>query len=112
MSEFPMRPIRRPPLLDDGQDGIDLVGQEPMGRAPTGGQILQQTVGSLAGPPTMHPVIRDIPHAGGPPVREPSIDSVVDSGEDQVFHLGGDSRRDRAVQSQPDFPRTIDNSIA
>ena len=37
---------------------------------------------------------------------------VIDSGQDQMFGLGGDSRRDHAVEPQPAFRCKIANSIA
>jgi hypothetical protein len=60
----------------------------------------------------VHPVIGDLPQRAHPGVREPGGDRVVDRLEDQFFDFGGDPRRDRSVQSQPDFPRTTASSIA
>jgi hypothetical protein len=107
-----MRPVHRPPLLDDRQDLSDLCSEQGVHRGAARREIHECAVFALSGSPAVHPVIRDLPHAGRPTMREPACGRVVDGLEDQFFDLGGDSRRDRSVQPQPDFPRTIANSIA
>jgi len=39
-------------------------------------------------------------------------DRVIDGLQHQFLHLGGDPRRNRTRQPQPDFPRTTASSIA
>jgi hypothetical protein len=60
----------------------------------------------------VHPVIGDLPQRAHPPVGEPLRDSVIDALEDQLLDFGGDPRRERSAQSQPDFPRITASSIA
>ena len=112
MGELAVRPVDRSPLLSDSEDLRDFVAQHRMHRRAARGEILERAQLASAGPPAVHPVVGDLPHTGGPRVPEPGGNGVVDGGEDQLFGLGGDSRRDRSVQSQPDFPRTMANSIA
>lgn len=112
MGELAMGPVGRPPLLGDREDLLDLPPQQPMDRRAARGEVAESAQLAAAGPPAMHPVVADLPHPSSPRMRQTSGDSVVDGLEDQLFDLGGDSRRDRPAQSQPDFPRTIANSIA
>ena len=112
MGELAVRPVDRPPLLSDSEDLRDLVGQQGMHRRTARGEVLERAQLASAGPPAVHPVVGDLPHTGGPRVPEPGGNGVADGLEDQLFDLGGDSRRDRPAQSQPDFPPTIANSIA
>ena len=112
MGELAVRPVDRSPLLGDSEDLRDFVGQHRMHRRAARGEVLERAQLASAGPPAVHPVVGDLPHTGGPCVPEPGGNGVVDGVEDQLFGLGGDSRRDRSVQSQPDFPPTMANSIA
>ncbi len=112
MGELAVRPVDRSPLLSDSEDLRDLVGQQGMHRRAARGEVLERAQLASAGPPAVHPALGDLPHTGGPCVPEPGGNGVVDGLADQLFGLGGDSRRDRSVQSQPDFPRTMANSIA
>ena len=112
MGELAMGPVDRSPFLSDSEDLRDLVGQQGMHRRASRGEVAERAQLASAGPPTVHPVVGDLPQTGGPRVPEPGGNGVVDGSEDQLFDLGGDSRRDRPVQSQPDFPRTMANSIA
>lgn len=107
-----MRPVNGSPLLRDRQDLIDLALKQSMNRRTTRREVFEGAQDTAPRPPPMDPVIRHTPQCGGPAMQKPFPDSVVNSFEDQVFHVGGDSRRDRSVQPQPDFPRTIANSIA
>lgn len=107
-----MGPVGRPPLFGDREDLRGFLGQQPMDRSAAQSKIAEGAQLAAAGPPAMHPVVGDLPHPSSPPVRQTRGDSVVDGLEDQFFDLGGDSRRHRPAQSQPDSPRTIANSIA
>ena len=112
MGELAVRPVDRSPLFSDSEDLRDFVGQHRMHRRAARGEVAERAQLAPAGPPAVHPVVADLPHTGGPCVPEPGGNGVVDGVADQLFYLGGDSRRDRSVQSQPDFPRTMANSIA
>ena len=83
-----------------------------MHRRTARGEVLERAQLASAGPPAVHPAVADLPHTGGPRVPEPGGNGALDGVEDQLFGLGGDSRRDRPAQSQPDFPPTMANSIA
>ena len=111
MRELAMRPVHRTPLLGDLQDRRHLTVEQAMGRRRARGAVLQIAV-APPGPPAVHPIIGDLPQAGCPAVRVPAGDRIVDGGQDQFLHFGGDSRRDRSAQPHPDFPRMIANSIA
>jgi hypothetical protein len=67
---------------------------------------------AASGTPPVHPVIGHAPQRAHPRVREALRDGVVDGLEDQLLDLGGDSRRERSAQPQPDFPRITASSIA
>ena len=112
MGELAVRPVDRSPLLGDSEDLRDFVGQHRMHRRAARGEIAERAQLASAGPPAVHPAVADLRYTGGPCVPEPGGNGALDGVADQLFGLGGDSRRDRPAQSQPDFPRTMANSIA
>jgi len=112
VSELAMGPVHRSPLLRDLEDHVDLGGQHRVHRAAARRSVHQAAQLALAGPPAVDPVIGDLPQRAHPALRHPVGDGVVDGLEDQLLDLGGDSRRERTVQPQPDFPRITANSIA
>lgn len=112
MSELAMRPIGWSPQLCDCQHGSDLGVGQTMHRTPARGTINQRCGVPPTMPPTMNPIITNLPQGAHPTVREPASDGVINRFQDQLFELGGDPRREPTCQSQPAFPRTIDNSIA
>jgi hypothetical protein len=98
-------PVDRPPPLGDIEDGVDLLGQDAMHRVAARRPVHQRPGASAPGPPPVHPVIGHLPQRAHARVREPVCDGVVDGLEDQLVDLGGDPRRERSAQPQPDFPR-------
>jgi hypothetical protein len=83
-----------------------------MHRVPARRSIGERAELSLAGPPTVDPVVADLPQRAHPTVAEAVGDGIVDGLEDQLFHIGGGSRRQRSTQPQPDFPRITASSMA
>ena len=112
MGELAMRPVDRAPPLCDVEDRADLSGQDAMGRVPARRPIHQRARPTTSAPPAVHPVIGDLPQRARPAMREPVCDGVINRLEDQLLDLGGDPRRERSTQPQPDFPRITANSIA
>ena len=112
MGQLAMRPIDRSPLLGDRQNVVDLGRYQAMHRVPTRRQVRERAELALAGPPPVHPIVGHLPQLTHPPVREPVGDRVIDGLQHQFLHLGGDPRRNRTRQPQPDFPRTTASSIA
>jgi hypothetical protein len=58
------------------------------------------------------PIVGHLPQRAHPGLTEAVSDSIIDRLEDQLLDLGGDSRRERSAQPQPDFPRITASSIA
>src|SRR6185437_11762015 len=56
--------------------------------------------------------VGNLPQPAHPGVSQPGRDRVVDARQDGFLDVGGDPRRHRPAQPQPDFPRTTDSSIA
>lgn len=83
-----------------------------MHRVPTRRSVDQRPVLAAAGPPPVHPIVAHLPQRTHPVVREPVRGGVIHGLEDQLLDLGGDPRRERAVQPQPDLPRITASSIA
>lgn len=112
MGELAVGPVDRAPLLGDSEDGVDLRAQDPVHRVTAGGPVDQGAVVAAEGPPAVDPIVGYLPQRAHPGVRESAGDGVVDGLEDQLLDLGGDSRRERSAQPQPDFPRITASSIA
>ena len=112
IGELAVRPADRSPLLGDSEDLRDFAGRHRMHRRAARSEVAERAQLAPAGPPAMHPVVADLRYTGGPCVPEPGRDRAADGVADLLFDLGGDSRGDRPVQSQPDFPPTIANSTA
>ena len=110
--EFAMRTINRPPPLGDLQYLIDLALQQAMHRSAARGAVRKVAALTAPGSPTVDPVIADAPQRGSPTMSQAPSNSVIDSGQDQLFGFGGDPRHHYAVEPQPAFPRKIANSIA
>ena len=112
MGEFAVRPVDGSPRLGDLQDGVDLGGYQGVQGDPASRQVIERAELAASLPPAMHPVIGHLPQRAHPAVREAGRDRFVDGLQHQLFHVGGDPRRERSGQSQPDFPRTTASSIA
>ena len=112
VGELAVGPVDRTPPLGDVQDGVDLAGQDAVHRVPARGPVHQGAQVPAPGPPPMHPIVGDLPQRTDPVVRQPVGDRVIDGLEDQLLDFGGDSRRERSAQPQPDFPRITASSIA
>lgn len=112
MGELAMGPVNGPPRLGDGEDRVDLLLEEPVDGVAARGPVRQRAQFPAAGPPPVDPVIGDLPEAADPGVVEPGGDGFVDGLENVLLDLGGDSRRERSAQPQPDFPRITASSMA
>lgn len=111
MGELAVGAVDRPPLVGEGEDLVDLPGQEAVDGVAARREIPEAPgCGAFGPPPVTLPVDAEDP--AGPLDAPPGVDRAVD--ERQQLGLGGgvDPAGDRTVQAQPAFPRNTDNSIA
>ena len=104
--------IDRTPLLGDGQQGVDLRGQDGVHRVPARRLVHERAHITEPGPPPMQPIIGHALQRPRAAVAEPAGHRSVDTLEDQLVDLGGDPRRKRTDQPQPALPRTTASSMA
>ena len=98
MSEFAVRAICGAPLLGDLQDRVDLLWQQGVHRRAAGTAVLEAAAAlGASGPPAVNPVIAHPPQRGGPTVRQPRGDSLINSVEHQLLDLGAGSRGNRTA---------------
>ena len=90
-----MRAVDGAPAFGDVEDRGDLLGQQRVHRVPARCPVDQGPVVAPACPPTVYPLVGDLPQRACPGVGEPGRDRVVDSLEDQLLDLGGDPHRHR-----------------
>ena len=111
MSELAVRPVGLAPLLEQGQDLLHFLSEEPVHRGPA-----RSTVSELASGPAGEPAVRsdlaELQKRTGAADRPPCLDRVVD--QVQQAGLGGriDAAWDVATQPQPPFPSTNVNRTA
>lgn len=111
MCKFAVGSIDRSPFFDESENGSNLFRHDGVHDRTRGG-VDERADMEATVPPPVHTIIGDLPQLARPPVREPRTDGVVDCREDQLFDIGGDSRRERTRQPQTAFPRTTASSIA
>ena len=111
MRELAVRPVGLAPLLEQGQDLLHLLGEEPVHWGPTRRPVRELGPAS-SGEPAMSPDLAELKHATGAPDRPPGLDRFVD--QVQQAGLGGrvDAAWDTATQPQPPFPSTNVNRTA
>ena len=111
MSELAVRPVGLAPLLEQGQDLLDFLSQQPMHRGPARHPI-DQVPPSPAGEPAVGSDLTELEHTADTSDRPPSLDCFVDQVEQGG--LGGriDAAWDAATQPQPPFPSTNVNRTA
>ena len=111
MRELAVRPVGLAPLLEQGQDLLDFLSQQPVHRGPARSPVDQPATGP-AGEPAVGTDLAELEHATGAADRPPGLDRVVD--QVQQACLGGriDAAWDVATQPQPPFPSTNVNRTA
>ncbi|HSO56027.1 MAG TPA: hypothetical protein VL330_25530, partial [Actinomycetes bacterium] len=111
MGELAMGAVHLAPLLRQLQDLLDLLLQQAVDRATTGGPILKRASDS-PGLPAAHPPLGHLQHSAAALHGEPLGDGLVDQLQQRVLGGGCHARRDAADQPQRDFPRSKVSSIA
>ena len=98
MRELAVRAVGLAPLLEQGQDLLGLLRQEPVHRGPARSTV-DQLAQCSAGEPAMDPDLTDLEHRSGSADRPPGLDRVVD----QIQQAGLGGRVDAAwdVATQP-----------
>ena len=111
MGELAMRPVGLAPLLEQGQDLLHFLSEEPVHRGPARSTVDQLAPGP-ASEPAVGPDLAELEHATGATDRPPRLDRVVD--QVQQAGLGGriDAAWNVATQPQPPFPSTNVNRTA
>ena len=111
MRELAVRAVGLAPLLEQGQDLVGLLGEEPVHRGPARRPVDELTSGP-AGQPAVGPDLAELEHSAGTSDRPPCLEGVVQ--EVQQAGLGGriDAAWDAATQPQPPFPSTNVNRTA
>ena len=111
MRELAVRAVGLAPLLEQGQDLLGFLRQQPVHRGPTRSTVDQLAPGS-AGEPAVGTDLTELEHRSGAADRPPGLDRVVD--QVQQAGLGGriDAAWDVATQPQPPFPSTNVNRTA
>ena len=111
MRELAMGPVNLAPLIEQGQNVIDLPGQQPVDRSAARSTVRQPII-SAAPRPAPQPTLGQIQYRTGLPDRP----TVPHGGVDQVEQPGLRGRvnpgRDLATQPQPPFPSTNVNRTA
>ena len=103
MGELAMRPVHRPTARRSPRSHRSrLAGCRASGcpRRPIG----ERADVASACSPAVHTVVGDLPQRAHPPVGGAVGDGDVNGFEDQILHVGGDSRRERTGQPKPDSP--------
>ena len=113
MRQLAVRPIDRPPPLDQVQDRGLLTRQQPVHRVATRRAVDQRGVCDQPGAPAVHPHIGDAQHRAGAGMGPAGIHGVIDQLEQLLLGMAVHTRWHRA-QTQPkrDFPRTSVSSTA
>src|SRR5215217_7891118 len=106
-----MGAVHLAPRLRQLQDLLDLLVQQAVDRATTGGPILKRA-SHPPDPPAAHPPLGHLQHSAGALHGEPLGDGLVDQLQQRVLGGGGHARRNAADQPQRDFPRSSISSIA
>ena len=111
MRELAMRPVGLAPLLEQGQDLLGLLSEQPVHRGPARSPVRELAPGP-AGEPAVDTDLAELEHPSGAADRPPCLDRVVD--QVQQAGLGGriDPAWDTATQPQPPFPSTNVNRTA
>lgn len=111
MRELAVRVVGLAPLLEQGQDLLGFLRQEPVHRGPARSTVDQLATGT-AGQPAVGSDLAELEHGTGAADRPPCFDGVVDQA--QQAGLGGriDAAWDVATQPQPPFPSTNVNRTA
>ena len=112
MGQLAMRAVHGTPALGDVEDHGHLLGQQRMHRMPArrlvdSGCRCRGAVPASGAPGSQRPATTSTPSGGRTRPRRRRRRS---SG--RLLDLGGDPRRHRPAQPQPDFPRTTASSIA
>jgi hypothetical protein len=94
--QLAVRPVDRPPVLDQVQDRLLFPGQQPVHRVAARRQIGQGAVVAQPGAPTVHPHILDTQDVAGAGVRPPRRDRVVDQLEQPLFDVAVDAGGQRS----------------
>ena len=105
MGEFAVGPVELAPLVEQRQDLLGLLGQQPVHRGPARRLVGQLAAGS-SGDPAVCPPLRQL-HAPARPAQGPArLQGLIK--QVQQGGLGGraDRVRDPATQPQPPFPST------
>ncbi len=105
MRQLSMRAVDLAPLIEQGQDRLDLLSEQTMHRRPARSQVAQPTT-LTSSEPTLRTPLGQVEHRARttkcPPRSQGLVQRIEQAG------LGGriDSVRDPATQPQPPFPST------
>lgn len=86
MRQLAVRAVSLAPLLEQGEDLLHFLSEEPMHRGPTRGPVDQLAAGST-GEPAVDSDLADLEHTADPSDRPPGLDSIVE--QVQQAGLGG-----------------------
>ena len=111
MRELAMRSVGLAPLLEQGEDLLGLLGEEPVHRGPARRPVGEPAAGS-AGQPAVGPDLAELEHFAGASDRPARLDRFVDQVQQAGLGDRIDTAWDAATQPQPPFPSTNVNFTA
>ena len=98
MSEFAVRAICGPHCSAISGIASSSCASRACTAAPSATAVLEAAAAlGASGPPAVNPVIAHPPQRGGPTVRQPRGDSLINSVEHQLLDLGAGSRANRTA---------------
>lgn len=111
MRELAMRPVGLPPLIEQSQDLLHLLNEEPVHRGTARRPVGELAAGS-AGQPTVGSDLAEPEHLSGAADRPSRLDRLIDQVQQAGFGGRTDAAWDAATQPQPPFPSTNVNFTA